>query len=126
MAMFAAPSNAVPWLLTTLFYALAAPAASIQYCAVTSPAIRNIQHWPRGERIERPVTRAGAHIGLRGGGFEQNVTVDGMATRSSLQETGDDGADEVMKKVKEDASRLVQDYLTSLEVVESTPAQGII
>jgi len=108
MAMFAAPWNAMPWLLTTLFCALAAPAASIQYCAVTSPAIRNMQHWPRGERI----ASAGAHIGLRGGCFEQNVTADGMATRSSLQETGEDGADEVMKKVKEDASRLVQDYLT--------------
>ena len=125
MAMFAAPSNAVPWLLTTLFYALAAPAASIQYCAVTSPAIRNMQHWPRGERIA-PVTSAGAHIGLRGGSFDQNVTVDGMATHSSLQETGEDGADEVMKKVKEDASRLVQDYLTSLEVVEGSPFQGIM
>ena len=124
MAMFAAPTNAVPWLLATLFYALAAPAASIQHCAVT-PAIRNLQHWPRGERIA--VTSAGAHIGLRGGSFDQNVTVDGMATHSSLQETGEYGADEVMKKVKEDASRLVQDYLTSLEVVEGSPhAQGII
>ena len=87
--------------------------------------MRNMQHWPRGERIA-PVTSVGAHVGLRGGCFDQNVTVDGMATRSSLQETGEDGADEVMKKVKEDASRLVQDYLTSLEVVESSPAQGII